>query len=76
MIPYALTHKILPVEPNLYWYAFTDYGIHSFLFTFLIFGLSDELFLRLGLYDRVEEGFEFKGKIDFEDDNDLICEPF
>ena len=28
--------------------------------------------MRLGLYDRVEEGFEFKGKIDFEEDNDLM----
>ena len=55
------------VPQNLYLYAFTEYMLHSFVFTFLIFGLSDEFFLRIGLYDKVEEGYEFRDKVNLLD---------
>ena len=60
MLPYTISQSYIPEPENIYTKTILIYFVHDVIFTIIIFGFSDRLFLAIGLYDKVEEGFEFK----------------
>ena len=60
MLPYTISQSFIPQPDNIYTRTILIYFVHDLIFTFIIFGFSDRLFLAIGLYDKVEEGYEFK----------------